>query len=288
MIKNKGKIIKAISGFFYVAIDKDIYECNARGILKKNGDKLLVGDNVEIEIISNDKKLANIINLYPRKNKLIRPAISNIDQMVVVMALSYPKPDFQVLDKIIINSMSKNIPIIILFNKAEESDEKFISYIKNSYSQTKLPIIFTSAIHSDLNELRVLLDGKLSILSGNSGVGKSTIINKLLNCNMMETGNISHKIKRGKHTTKHTEIFKINNNTFIADTPGYGRFDLINISRNELKKYYTEFNDINNCYFSECSHTHEPSCGVKLAVDKGIISRLRYDNYKKIYEELEE
>lgn len=287
-MKLKGKIIKGIAGFYYVNVGGILYECKGRGNFKNNGIKLLVGDVVEIDTTSLTENVATITKLYPRKNELIRPSISNVDQIIIVMSLSYPKPDFTVLDKIVLNNLTKNIYSIIIFNKSDETNQEFINYIKTSYSNSGIPIFFISAINDDLNEIKSLLRNKISVFSGNSGVGKSTIINKILNQNIMEVGKISKKIQRGKHTTRHSEIFTIDENSYIADTPGYGKIDIKDIKSEELKKFYPEFSEFSNCKYNTCTHIHEPNCGVKRAVKDKLISELRYENYKKIFYEIKE
>lgn len=284
----KGKIIKAIAGFFYVSTEDSVYECKARNNFKRDGNKLIVGDNVTIDVLSENDKNGVIIEKEKRKNQLIRPAIANIDQSIIVVALSYPKPDFRVLDKVIINNLIQNISSVILFNKSDEVSQDFISYIEKSYRNSGIPIYFISALNENLDKIYNILCGKLSVFTGNSGVGKSTIINNILKQDTMNIGDISKKIKRGKHTTKHSEIFTIDRKTYITDTPGYGRFDLNKIDKLELQKMYPEFKNYCNCKYSPCTHTHEPLCCVKKAVEEGKISKLRYDNYLKIYKEIEE
>lgn len=283
MIK-QGRIIKGIGGFYYVSTTDTLYECKAKGNLKLS-TKLLVGDLVDF-----DSEKNKILKIHKRKNQIIRPAISNIDQIVVFMSLTFPKIDFLVLDKILINNQSNNIPSLIVLNKVDEADEAVINYIKSVYKDSKYKLFFISSKRSDIEDdfdiLLKELKYKFSVLSGNSGVGKSTFINRLLNNNYMEIGDISVKIKRGKHTTRHSEIFMLDDSTMIADTPGYGRLDLLNIVSNELKVYYKEFYLYNNCNYSGCSHTHEPKCGVIDAVNRNLISNIRYENYMKIYKEL--
>lgn len=282
MIKT-GRVVKGIGGFYYVSITDFTIECKAKGSFKNKKIKLLVGDIVDVDIETN-----NIVKIYNRKNELIRPAVANVDQIVLFMSISYPKPDFSVIDRILINNMYHNIDTILVFNKIDEVSDEEILYIKNIYKNSGIKTFFISAINSEFSNLVSELDGKLNVLSGNSGVGKSTFINNILNRQVLEIGEISEKIKRGKHTTRHSEIFQISENTYITDTPGYGKIDLLDIDLEKLSEYYNEFNIYKNCKFNLCTHTHEPDCDVKNAVFTGKISSVRYDNYFKIYKEIKE
>lgn len=283
-----GKIIKGIAGTYTVKAENDsIYECKAKGSFRKDGIKPVIGDNVTIDIISKEAMEGNITKIHERKNLLIRPSVANIDMALIVVALKSPEPNFLMLDKLILHFKQQNIPIVLCFNKediAEKDDiPKYISIYQDSVAQV---IVTSAGLLVGTEELRSILKGKTTCIAGPSGVGKSTIINSLQDNVMMETGDISAKLKRGKHTTRHSEIIPINDNSFIIDTPGFTSIDVFDIAYDELKQYYDEFEKYSDCYFTPCSHIHEPKCGVREALEEGRISSVRYANYCHIYEEL--
>lgn len=288
MAQLEGKIIKGIAGFYYVdASDGNLYECKAKGAFRKEKIKPVIGDNVVIDIIDEAEFLGNIVDVKPRINKLIRPEVANIDTALLVCALKNPDPNFLMLDKLLLHFMKQNIPVIMCFNKEDIADDELIDRAVKTYENSGARVIITSADKNQgIDELKELLFGKITSIAGPSGVGKSSIINLLQSNVKMETGVISKKLNRGKHTTRHSEIIRIDTNTFIIDTPGFTSIDVFDIEYDELADYYEEFSQYSQCYFTPCSHTHEPKCGVKSAVDEGLISEIRYNNYKKIYEEL--
>jgi len=283
-----GKIIKGIAGTYSVAAeDGFVYLCKAKGAFRKEGIKPVIGDNVVIDIISFDDKEGNIIDIKERRNIMIRPSVANIDQALIVVALKSPDPNFYMLDKLILHFKQQNIPIILCFNKEDIADgDKALEY-PLVYKDSGFTVSITSAgILKGISELKAMLTGKTTCIAGPSGVGKSTIINALQDNVLMETGDISTKLKRGKHTTRHSEIIPIEKNTYIIDTPGFTSIDVFNIEYDKLKDYYEEFKPYEECYFQPCSHIHEPDCGVRTALSEGKISSIRYDNYCHIYDEL--
>lgn len=284
-----GRIVKGIAGFYYVRVDDDLYECHARGLFRKDKVKPVVGDYVGIEMLDLDKKLGSIVSINDRKNLLIRPLASNIDQAVIVFAFTKPEPNLNLLDKFLIMMRKNDIDTVIIFNK-EDLDEKSAgnSYIE-AYKNSGAKVMLISAKEGrGVDDVKALLAGKTTVLAGPSGVGKSTLINAICEESVMETGSISEKLKRGKHTTRHSEIFEISADTFIMDTPGFTAFELVEgMDKEEIRDYYPEFYEYEGtCKFEPCSHTHEPSCSVKAAVKDGTISKIRYDNYLYIYDEI--
>jgi len=284
----KGKIIKGVAGTYDVkAADDIVYSCKAKGAFRKDGIKPMIGDDVLIDIISDSEPCGNIIEILARKNRLIRPAVANIDMALIVAAMKSPDPNFLMLDKLLLHFMQQDIPIVLCFNKEDIASRENIEDYARIYENSGAEVLTISAeAGAGLDILKDMLKGKTTCIAGPSGVGKSTIINALQDNVLMETGDISRKLKRGKHTTRHSEIIPINHDTFIIDTPGFTSIDVFGIEYDSLSAYYEEFRDYAECYFTPCSHIHEPDCGVKLAVDAGKISRERYDNYCRIYDEL--
>lgn len=283
-----GKIIKGIAGFYYVhVVGCGIYECKAKGVFRKNNEKPLVGDNVEIEVLSQEEKLGNIFSIVSRQNELIRPAVANVDQALVIFAADSPKPNFNLLDRFLLMMEQKEIPTVICFNKVDLVPEEEIERLRGIYAKTGYQIFFVSAIRKQgLSEVRECLMGKTTTVAGPSGVGKSSIINLLQTEVSMETGSISEKIQRGKHTTRHSELIAIDEQSYILDTPGFSSLSIFGCEKEELKWYYPEFEALqNSCRFLGCNHIHEPDCAVKGAVIAGDISSVRYENYKQLFEE---
>lgn len=284
----KGRIVKGIAGFYYVYIEEmGLYECKAKGVFRKEHLKPLVGDYAEVDVLSEEPKCGNITEIYPRRNSLIRPEVANIDQALIVFALKKPNPNFLVLDKLLLQYRIQNIPVILCFNKEDIVDKEYVDNVRDAYSNCGCDVVVTNAKDIlTLADLRKMLDGKTTSVSGPSGVGKSSIINALSGEDRQETGSISRKLERGKNTTRHSEIVRIGTDSFIMDTPGFTSYDVSGIEYDDLEKYYPEFDEFRHCYYVPCSHIHEPNCGVKEAVENGRISQVRYDNYIQIYNEI--
>lgn len=301
----QGKIIKGIAGFYYVHVVEsglyelpdtrksnpgECYECKARGVFRKEKQKPLVGDNVQIEVLDEQEKTGNIIEILPRKNELIRPAVANIDQALVVFAVTEPKPHFNLLDRFLIMMEQKEIPVVLCFNKKDIAEDEEVAKLEQIYESCGYPIIFTSAREQEnIEQVKGLLMGKTTAIAGPSGVGKSSLINLLQSEVEMETGSISKKIARGKHTTRHSELIAIDGASYIMDTPGFSSLYVNDFEKEELKYYFREFEPFEGqCRFNGCDHVHEPGCAVKEAVEQGVIHRIRYENYLEMYRELQE
>lgn len=284
----QGKIIKGIAGFYYVYTAAGLIECKAKGIFRKEKLKPLVGDNVEIELVDESGLTGNVVEILPRKNALIRPAAANIDQALVIFAIVKPNPNYNLLDRFLITMERQNLPCVICFNKKDIADEAEKQELIDAYGSCGYQVLFVSGtMQQGIDEIRAYLEGKTTVVAGPSGVGKSTIINALYPEANMETGEISKKIERGKHTTRHAQLFALSDDTFIMDTPGFTSLSLGNMEKEELQSFYPEFAQYEkNCRFGGCAHLSEPVCGVKDALVQGKISRVRYENYAVLYEEL--
>lgn len=287
----QGKIVKGIAGFYYVHVSgRGVYECKAKGIFRKDNIKPLVGDDVEIEITDAANYKGNIISILPRRNSLIRPAVANIDQALVIFAVSKPEPNYNLLDRFLIMMRRQGLECIICFNKRDIASKEERAVIRTIYENSGCTVLFASAMKKEgMEEIAAVLKDKTTAVAGPSGVGKSSIINCLQKNKTMETGAISEKIERGKHTTRHSELISISDRTYIMDTPGFSSLSLFDMEKDELKNYYPEFTPYEEkCKFLTCAHIHEPVCGVKDALELGKISQVRYDNYVAFYEELKE
>ena len=280
----KGRIINIISNLFYVEIENEAVQCTSRGIFKEKEEKPVVGDIVKVDI--NEKSILEILN---RKNYIKRPKSANISKLILVISCKKPKPDLLMLDKQLAFAEFLNVEPVIIINKIDLDIEK-AKEIEEIYSKIGYKVIKTNAKALDINskEIHNELKGNIGAFSGNSGVGKSTLINGIFKDFITEEGEISYKNKKGKNTTTSIKLYKIDDNTYIADTPGFSTFDIYEINYKELYKYFKEFNKfIIKCEYQDCTHIKEENCGLKENVGKSIpISR--YENYIKIYNELKD
>ena len=287
----QGKIVKGIAGFYYVhVVESGVYECKAKGTFRKDKIRPLVGDNVEIDILDEKDMEGSITKILPRKNDLIRPAVANIDQALGVFAVTQPEPHFNLLDRFLVMMERKEIPTVLCFNKTDIAESPAITELKEIYSGCGYPVIFTSAREEEnISQLKELLKGKTTAIAGPSGVGKSSLINLLQSEVRMETGSISRKIARGKHTTRHSELIVLGEDSYIMDTPGFSSLYVNDFEKEELKYCFPEFEPYEGqCRFIGCDHIHEPDCAVKAAVEAGKINKVRYDDYTEMYRELKE
>lgn len=285
----QGKITKGIAGFYYVNVPgMGVLECKAKGIFRNKKVKPLVGDNVVVDVLDEEHKTGSIREIIRRDNQLIRPAVANVDQAVVIFALSFPKPNLNLLDRFLLMMEMQNIPALVCFNKADDTEESGIREMTEHYRHNDSRIFVTSTVTGQgMDALYRELHGKTTVFAGPSGVGKSSVMNMLFPQARMETGEISEKIKRGKHTTRHSELFYLGEDTYVMDTPGFTSLALPDIEKEQLKEYYPEFQKYRDmCRFLGCVHISEPDCKVKQAIEQGMISEKRYENYKQFYEEI--
>ncbi len=292
----QGKIIKGIAGFYYVHAKQQgeaegcVYECKAKGIFRKDNIKPLVGDDVDITVIDEEKKLGNIDNILPRKNMLVRPAVANIDQALVIFAMTKPAPNLNLLDRFLLMMQQQERECIICFNKCDIATKEEQDRLLKIYEKSGCPVLFVSAKQKiGMDALREVLHGKTTTVAGPSGVGKSSLINQIQSGIRMETGAISEKIERGKHTTRHSELIAVGEHTYIMDTPGFSSLQMFDLEKEELRFFYPEFEQYEGgCKYNGCVHVSEPDCRVKEAVEAGAISKTRYENYKLLFEELKQ
>ena len=278
----QGKIVKGIAGFYYVSVaGSGIYECKAKGAFRQKKMKPLVGDNVSIDIIDEEEKKGNVVEILPRKNALVRPAVANVDQALVIFAGTSPKPNLNLLEQ-------QNVPTLICFNKEDLTSEAEIQELRDAYGTCGYPLFFVSARQQEgIEPLRAALEGKTTTVAGPSGVGKSTLINLLAPEVQMETGEISEKIQRGKHTTRHVELFEVEGGGKVFDTPGFTSFEIMEAGEDNLRLYYPEIERYEGqCRYDNCRHITEPDCAVREAVKNGEIPKQRYESYAANIEEI--
>jgi len=280
----RGKIIKGIGGFYYVSCGDMIYCCKAKGIFRNENIKPLIGDNVEIAVIDENTLEGSIEDILERKNSMIRPAVANIDMVLIVQACAKPAPQLYLLDRYLISVEGLDIPIGIIFNKCDlKHDDCSKAYSDAGYST----FLISAKTGEGMDELRAFMNGKTIALAGPSGVGKSTITNAFCPEAEMETGTISRKIERGKHTTRHSEFFSLGDETYLCDTPGFTSVVFEDMETERLRFHMPDISSYEGkCRFNGCRHINEPECAVKDAVASGILAQSRYDSYKKIYDEI--
>ena len=284
-MKIQGRIVNIISNIFYVEADEKIYNCTSRGIFKTKDLKPVVGDNVIIEVENN---IGNILEIVDRKKYIKRPKMANLTQLILVVSAKNPMPDLLMLDKQLAFAEFLNVKPVIVINKIDLDDEE-ANKIEKIYSKIGYKVIKTNAKNALIDDLKETLKGNISGFSGNSGVGKSTLINCIFESNKTLEGEISKKNSKGKNTTTSVKLYKIEKDSYVADTPGFSNFDIYEIPYKELYKYFKEFNEYtSNCEYLDCTHIKEEICGIKEAVENGKVSETRYNNFKKIYEELKD
>lgn len=286
-----GRILKGISGFYYVyVVESGIYECKAKGAFRKENVKPLVGDEVRILVISEEEMKGNVEEILPRSMELSRPPVANVDQALVIFAVKEPQINLRLLDSLLVNVEEKHLPTVICFNKAELATEEEKEELKKTYESAGYTVIFSSMKKEyGLEEIKAVLEGKLTTVAGPSGVGKSTIINALQSEVKMETDGMMKKMDSGKQTTRHSQLIRINENSFIMDTPGFGSVDLPKVEETELDEFFPEMREEKyDCKFAGCAHLKEPDCAVKEKLAAGNIAKSRYENYTAFYEELKD
>lgn len=284
----KGKILKGIGGFYYVKTADKIVSCKARGNFRKNKVTPCVGDEVDISIVDDEE--GYIMEIFPRRNQLVRPAVSNIDRLFIVCSTTQPVPNTLLIDKSIALAEVKDIEPIIVLTKTDivENNE-----LEQLYKSVGIKTFSISPLNTDdIDEIEKLLQTGISAFTGNSGVGKSTLLNRIMPQLSLETGVTSKKLGRGKHTTRHVELFPTNYGGYVADTPGFStldfeRFELI--EADQIQYGFREFKDyLYDCKFSSCTHTCEKGCGILSAVEAGKITKSRLDNYIAMYNEVKD
>ncbi len=286
-----GKIIKGIAGFYYVHNGRDrVYQCRAKGVFRNRKIKPLVGDDVLFSVLDEAEGEGNIEEILPRRNALIRPEVANVDQALVLFAIQDPEPNFNLLDRFLVMMERAGVPAVLCFNKIDLCGEERMEACRKIYEAAGYPVTFISAReHMGVPDIQELIHGKTTVLAGPSGVGKSSLTNIIQPEAAMETGGISEKIKRGKHTTRHSQLFYVEEDTYLMDTPGFSSMYVNDMKPEELKDYFPEFSSYEQqCRFNGCVHIGEPDCGVKTALERGEISESRYGNYRLLYQELKE
>jgi len=283
-----GRLVKGIGGFYYVDVNGEIFECKARGLFRKKKIVPTIGDYVEISILDNENKKGVIENINKRHNELIRPSVSNIDQAIVVFAVTRPDPHLSLLDRFLVLAESQKLNIIICLNKIDLLEEEEYKEIINIYTLAGYKVILTSTKQDKgISDLREELKNKTTVFAGPSGVGKSTLLNHIHPGLKLQTGELSLKIGRGKHTTRHAELIAVGEDGWVVDTPGFSSLDMDFIHEDELGFNFPEFESyLHDCKFNSCKHLNEPSCSVKEAVALGEISANRYNSYMQFIDEI--
>lgn len=284
----RGRLIKGIGGFYYVDVKGEIFECKPRGLFRKKRIVPVIGDHVKISILDNENKKGVIEEIEVRHNELVRPSVSNVDQIIIVFAVAQPTPLFPLLDRFLVLAESQKLEIIICLNKIDLLDEDEYKKIIDIYFTVSYKIILTSGIQCEgIDELSKELKDKTTVFAGPSGVGKSTLLNCIHPGLQLETGKVSLKTGRGKHITRHAELINIGENSWVVDTPGFSSLAIDSIDEEDLHYYFPEFMlYIDTCRFNSCRHINEPDCGIKGAVESGKISQQRYDSYVQLIDEI--
>lgn len=283
----QGVIIKGIAGFYYVKSGTEVYQCKARGVFKKRNITPTVGDRVEIEFDpENDSMITKVL---PRSNCFVRPSVSNVDCFAVVLAAAEPEPNFPVTDKFLVMAEKNKTEIVLCVNKIDTVKEARIREILDVYEGLYPVVTLSASSGQGIESLKKQIAGKKTAFAGPSGVGKSTILNKLSPAALAETGQVSDKTKRGKHTTRHVELFELEEDTLVFDTPGFSSFDILTAGEEELQFFYPEMAAyIGTCKYYNCRHEKEPGCAIKAAVKQGEIHPSRYQSYLTQLQEIRE
>ena len=277
------RIIKALSGFYYVQTESGVVECRARGRFRRQDQSPLVGDFVRI---TRQGSKGVLEELLPRKNAFVRPAVANIDQLVVLASCAIPVTEPFLIDRVLAIAQLQNVPALVVVNKDDLAPAQPLAEI---YRRAGVPVLVTSAETGEgIEALREALAGKLSCLTGNSGVGKSSLLNRACPQLQLPVGEVSEKLGRGRHTTRHIELYSLGSNTFVADTPGFSAFDTERmelVHKEQLQYAFPEFAPyLGHCQFPDCAHRKEPGCAVRRALAEGKIGQTRYDSYERLYE----
>ncbi|MGL4878394.1 ribosome small subunit-dependent GTPase A [Paraclostridium dentum] len=284
----EGIITKGIGGFYYIDTSQGVYECRARGIFRKEKITPLVGDNVKINIIDDENKKGVLEEIEDRDTELVRPPIANVNKAIIVFAIKNPNPNLSLLDRFIVLAERESLDIVIVLTKADLATDEELNKLKSIYETSGYKVIpVSNEAKINIDKVKEELKGNIVVFAGPSGVGKSTLLNNIDSKFQLQTGEVSDKIKRGKHTTRHAELLKLECGGMVADTPGFSSLTLDDIEEDELKEYFIEFDEFSDgCKFGgRCMHENEPICGVKEGVNEGEIAKERYESYLQLLKE---
>lgn len=284
----EGIITKGIGGFYYIDTNQGVYECRARGIFRKEKITPLVGDNVKINIIDDENKKGVLEEIEDRDTELVRPPIANVNKAIIVFAIKNPNPNLSLLDRFIVLAERESLDIVIVLTKADLATDEELNKLKRIYETSGYKVIpVSNEAKINIDKVKEELKGNIVVFAGPSGVGKSTLLNNIDSKFQLQTGEVSDKIKRGKHTTRHAELLKLECGGMVADTPGFSSLTLDDIEEDELKEYFIEFDEFSDgCKFGgRCMHENEPICGVKEGVNEGKIAKERYESYLQLLKE---
>jgi len=284
----EGIITKGIGGFYYIDTKQGVYECRARGIFRKEKITPLVGDNVKISIVDEENKKGVLEEIEDRETELVRPPISNVNKAIIVFAIKNPNPNLSLLDRFIVLAEREGLEIVIVLTKADLATDEELDNLKIIYETSGYKVIpVSNKAKINIDKVKEELKDNIVVFAGPSGVGKSTLLNNIDSKFQLQTGEVSDKIKRGKHTTRHAELLKLECGGMVADTPGFSSLTLDDIEEDELKDYFIEFDEFSDeCKFGgRCIHENEPICGVKEAVNENKIAKERYESYLQLLKE---
>lgn len=284
-----GVIIKGIGGFYYIRTERGIVETKARGKFRNKSLIPIVGDRVKVSITDEAELKGSLDEIMPRKNSFIRPPVANIDRIIITFAAKDPEPNLRLVDKLTVTALSAGVSPAICINKVDIAPKE-AEELAEIYRLAGFPVVLSSSVTGEgKDELIELISGKVTAFAGNSGVGKSSILNGILGGEQMETGSISDKIKRGRHTTRHVELLQLPFGGYAFDTPGFSSFEVEGLKASELERYFPEFDEyLGGCRFGGCAHINEPDCAVKDALSEGKIAMSRYESYCELYDTLKQ